>query len=250
VPAFGEILSLPQVDRAARYADPQWRERARSEVRERWGDKLDEATVQETERHRELRHGPTLGQLALQAGSDSLDVMVDLALEEELTTRFRIVMTNDDDDQIGELLGNPRFLLGLSDAGAHTSQLCDAGNSTTLLSYWVRERRALTLEQAVWRMTGHPAEVYGLTGRGRIAPGWVSDLVAFDPDTVGCQEIERVWDFPAGTDRLVTRSVGIHHVWVNGIPIWAEGEPVREARPGLLLRQGVNPPAPSAVGTH
>ena len=113
--------------------------------------------------------------------------MVDLALQEDLTTRFRIVMTNDDDDQIGELLGNPRFLLGLSDAGAHTSQLCDAGNSTTLLSYWVRERRALTLEQAVWRMTGHPAEVYGLTGRGRIAPGWVSDLVAFDPDTVGCQ---------------------------------------------------------------
>jgi N-acyl-D-aspartate/D-glutamate deacylase len=167
--------------------------------------------------------------------------MVDLALAEELTTRFRIVMTNDDDDQIGVLLGNPRFLLGLSDAGAHTSQLCDAGNTTTLLSTWVRERRALTLEQAVWRMTGHPAEVYGLSGRGRIAPGWVSDLVAFDPDTVGCREIERVRDFPAGADRLVTRSTGIHHVWVNGVPIWSEGEPVPDARPGLLLRRGVNP---------
>ena len=250
VPAFGEILSLPHADRAARYADPQWRQRARSEVRERWGDKLDDATVQETERHGELRHGPTLGHLALEAGSDSLDVMVDLALQEDLTTRFRIVMTNDDDDQIGELLGNPRFLLGLSDAGAHTSQLCDAGNSTTLLSYWVRERRALSLEQAVWRMTGHPAQVYGLTGRGRIAPGWVSDLVAFDPDTVGCQEIERVRDFPAGADRLVTRSVGIHHVWVNGTPIWSEGQPVPEARPGLLLRQGVNPPASTPAGAR
>jgi len=172
VPAFGEILSLPPAARAARYADPQWRDRARTEVRERWGDKLDEATVQETELHRDLRRGPTLGKLAQQAGTDSLDVMVDLALEEQLATRFRIVMTNDDDDQIGVLLGNPRFLLGLSDAGAHTSQLCDAGNTTTLLSYWVRERRAITLEQAVWRMTGHPAEVYGLSGRGRIAPGW------------------------------------------------------------------------------
>ena len=146
VPAFGEILSLPGAARAALYADPLWRERARAEVRERWGDKLDDATVQETERHRDLRHGPTLGQLARQRGTDSLDVMVDLALAEELTTRFRIVMTNDDDDQIGELLRNPRFLLGLSDAGAHTSQLCDAGNTTTLLSHWVRERRALTLE--------------------------------------------------------------------------------------------------------
>jgi N-acyl-D-amino-acid deacylase len=250
VPAFGEILSLPQDARAALYADPQWRARARREVRERWGDKLDEATVQETERHGDLRHGPTLGQLASERDSDSLDVMVDLALEEELSTRFRIVMTNDDDDQIGELLGNPRFLLGLSDAGAHTSQLCDAGNSTTLLSHWVRQRRALTLEQAVWRMTGHPAGVYGLTGRGRIAPGWVSDLVAFDPDTVGCQETERIRDFPAGADRLVTRSVGIHHVWVNGIPIWSDGEPVPGARPGLLLRQGLNPPDRPPVGMH
>jgi N-acyl-D-aspartate/D-glutamate deacylase len=246
VPAFGEILSLPHPARAARYADAQWRQRARAEVRERWGDKLDDATVQETELHRDLRHGPTLGQLARQAGTDSLDVMVDLALEEQLATRFRIVMTNDDDDQIGVLLGNTRFLLGLSDAGAHTSQLCDAGNTTTLLSYWVRDRRAITLEQAVWRMTGHPAEVYGLTGRGRIAPGWVSDLVAFDPDTVGCGEIERVVDFPAGADRLVTRSVGIHHVWVNGVPIWSEGEPVADARPGLLLRRGVNPPPATA----
>ena len=56
---------------------------------------------------------------------------------------FFLMMTNDDDDQIGVLLGNARFLLGLSDAGAHTSQLCDAGNTTTLLSHWVRERRAL-----------------------------------------------------------------------------------------------------------
>jgi len=99
----------------------------------------------------------------------------------------------------------------------------------------------------VWRMTGHPAEVYGLTGRGRIAPGWVSDLVAFDPDTVGCGEIERVVDFPAGADRLVTRSVGIHYVWVNGIRIWSEGAPVLDARPGLLLRQGVNPPPATAA---
>src|SRR5580658_9262603 len=111
VPAFGEILSLPHAERAARYAETEWRQRARVEVRERWGDKLDDATVQETELHRDLRHGPTLGQLARQAGTDSLDVMVDLALEEQLGTRFRIVMTNDDDDQIGVLLGNTRFLL-------------------------------------------------------------------------------------------------------------------------------------------
>jgi len=71
--------------------------------------------------------------------------------------------------------------------------------------------------------------------------------VAFDPDTVGCQEIERVWDFPAGADRLVTRSTGIHHVWVNGVPIWSEGEPVPDSRPGLLLRRGLNPSPATAA---
>jgi hypothetical protein len=70
--------------------------------------------------------------------------------------------------------------------------------------------------------------------------------VAFDPDTVGCGEIERVMDFPAGADRLVTRSTGIAHVWVNGVPIWSEGVPVPDARPGLLLRRGLNPPPPPA----
>jgi N-acyl-D-amino-acid deacylase len=244
VPAFGEVLGLPHHQRAARYADRSWRNRARVEVRERWGDKLEFATVQETDRHHSLRNGETLGELARATGSDPLDVMVDLALEEDLATRFRLVMTNDDDDQIGELLGNPRFLLGLSDAGAHTSQLCDAGNATRLLSYWVRDRAALTLEQAVWRLTGHPAEVYGLTGRGRVAPGYVSDLVAFDPDTVGCGELERIWDLPAGADRLVTRSSGIHTVWVNGTPVWQDGKGIAGARPGRLLRGGQSGAAP------
>ena len=91
-------------------------------------------------------------------------------------------------------------------------------------------------------MTGHPAEVYGLTGRGRIAPGWVSDLVAFDPDTVGCQEIERIWDLPAGADRLVTRSSGIHTVLVNGTPVWQDGKGIAGARPGRLLRGGQSQP--------
>jgi len=241
VPAFAEILGIPREGRADRYADSSWRQRARIEVRERWGDSLDRATVQETVRHRALRNRVTLGELAASAGSDALDVMVDLASQEHLQTRFRLVMTNDDDEQIGELLTNPRFLLGLSDAGAHTSQLCDAGNATRLLSYWVRDRRALTLEQAIWRLSGQPSEVFGFDDRGRIAPGYVADLVAFDPDTVGCGEVERVWDFPGGTDRLVTRSRGIHTVWVNGTEVWKNGKEVPEVRPGRLLRGGRSP---------
>jgi N-acyl-D-aspartate/D-glutamate deacylase len=147
-----------------------------------------------------------------------------------------MVMVNDDDDQIATLLQNPTFLLGLSDAGAHTSQLCDANFSTHLLQKFHRERGDLTLEQAVWRLTGHPAEVYGLTGRGRIAEGCAADLVAFDPATVGTGPSERVVDFPGGADRLVAASTGVEHVWVNGTAIRRHGEDLPGVRPGGLLR--------------
>ena len=114
-----------------------------------WAGKLAEATVQETAAHPDLRGGPTLGRMAEARGVTALQVMVELALAEDLATRFRVVMANDDDDQIAALLNRDRFLLGLSDAGAHATQLCDANFTTYLLSHWVRDRRDLTLEHAV-----------------------------------------------------------------------------------------------------
>jgi N-acyl-D-amino-acid deacylase len=239
VPAFGEILSLERRARAALYGDPAWRARAYAGVREKWGSKLDEATIQETGIHEELRDGPTLGELAAQRGGTALDVAVDLALAEDLATRFRIVMINDDEEQVGRLLQNTSLLLGLSDAGAHTSQLCDANFATYLLQRWVRELGVLTLEEAVWRLTGHPAQVYGLTGRGRIAPGAVADLVAFDPATIGTGPLERIVDLPGGADRLVAPSTGIEHVWVGGHHTRVDGKDVPGARHGRVLRGGV-----------
>jgi N-acyl-D-aspartate/D-glutamate deacylase len=239
VPAFGEILSLDHADRPALYSDPAWRERAYAGVREKWGNKLDEATVQETSVHGDLRDGPTLGELAAQRGGTALDVAVELALAEDLATRFRIVMINDDEAQVGRLLQNSSLLLGLSDAGAHTSQLCDANFATYLLQHWVRELGVLSLEQAVWRLTGQPAQVYGLEGRGRIAPGAVADLVAFDPATVGTGPLERIVDLPGGADRLVAPSTGIEHVWVAGRQTRLDGKDIPDARHGRILRNGV-----------
>ena len=239
VPAFGEILSLERSERAALYSDPAWRERAYAGVREKWGNKLDEATVQETIQHEDLRDGPTLGELAAERGGTALDVAVELALAEGLATRFRIVMINDDEAQVGRLLQNHSMLLGLSDAGAHTSQLCDANFSTYLLQRWVRELGVLTLEEAVWRLTGQPALVYGLTGRGVIAPGSVADLVAFDRATIGTGPLERIVDLPGGADRLVAPSFGIEHVWVSGRQTRVDGKDVPDARFGRVLRGGI-----------
>jgi N-acyl-D-aspartate/D-glutamate deacylase len=231
-PAFSEILALPHAERASRYADAAWRDRARPQVANRHWEKT---TVQETDRYPELRNGPSLAELAAMRGVDPFDVMVDLALGEDLRTRFLVVLANDDEAELGRLLLDDRTVLGLSDAGAHASQLCDACFSTYLLEHWVRDTGVLTLEQAVHRLTGHVAKVFRLDGRGYIAPGLAADLVAFDADAVGVERIERVWDFPAGADRLVAHSKGVQATWVNGVPTRMDGKDLDDARPGRVI---------------
>jgi N-acyl-D-aspartate/D-glutamate deacylase len=232
--AFEEVLAAPREQRAAIYADPEWRDRARDDTGI-WGDRLTRATIQESGCHADLVGGSTIAELAGQRGVHPFDLMVDLALEDDLATRYRIVLANDDEVELAALLRDDRTVLGLSDAGAHASQLCDANFSTHLLSEWTRERGVLTLEQAVWRLTGQAAEVFRLEGRGRIAEGYAADLVAFDPDEVGSGPLERVWDLPAGADRLIAHSRGIEHVWVNGTATRRDGDDL-DARPGTVLR--------------
>jgi N-acyl-D-amino-acid deacylase len=235
--AFGDLLSRPREERAAVVASAEWRARARTDFARAWGDRFPRIFVQETELHVDLR-GRSIADIAAAKGGDPFDVMCDLAGAEDLRTRFKVVIANDDEQVLADLLRDDRTLLGLSDAGAHASQLCDAVFSTHLLAHWVRETDVLSLEKAVWRMTGHPAQVFGLEGRGRIAAGYAADLVAFDADRVGVEEMERVWDLPAGADRLVAQSRGVEAVWVNGEQIRRHGQDIAGARPGQLLRQG------------
>ncbi|MDQ6695874.1 MAG: amidohydrolase family protein [Actinomycetota bacterium] len=234
--AFTEILGLPRERRSELYASAAWRQRAARDLEAQWGPLLDVAVVAESTVHAGLLDGATLGSLARASGRSALDVMVDLALEENLETKFRVPVVNDDDDQIAELLRYPNLLLGLSDAGAHTSQLCDANYATWLLEHWWRAKGTLSLEDAIWRLTGHPASVLGMSTRGRVAPGCHADLVAFDPDAVGTGPAQRVRDFPGGCDRLVAPSTGIVHTWVNGDMIWTDGVAVPGVAAGRLLR--------------
>jgi N-acyl-D-aspartate/D-glutamate deacylase len=237
LPSFKEVLATPRAERAQLYADRAWRERARPELGRGWSARLPKAVVAETDKDRDAV-GRTLEDIAAERGVEPFDVLVDLSLQEDLRTRFTFVLANDDEDEVGDLLRDHRSLLGLSDAGAHASQLCDACFSTHLLSHWVRERKVLGLEEAVWRLTGHPARAFRIPGRGLLAPGYAADLVAFDPETVGVTEPERVWDLPAGADRLVARSQGVEHVWVNGTAVRTDGKDVAGARPGVLIRGG------------
>jgi N-acyl-D-aspartate/D-glutamate deacylase len=132
------------------------------------------------------------------------------------------------------LVTDPRFLIGLSDGGAHVDQLCDAGYATYLLGTWVRERQALTLEEGVRRLTSEVAELFGIPERGVITPGNVADLVLFDPATVGDLPPEFVWDLPGGGKRLVARARGIHATVVAGKVLYREGRHTG-AMPGQVL---------------
>ena len=77
---------------------------------------------------------------------------------------------------IAELITDPRVMVGLSDGGAHVDMLCDAGYCTYLLGKWVREKQAMTLEQAVKRITSEPADFFGIKDRGRLLPGMAADV--------------------------------------------------------------------------
>jgi N-acyl-D-aspartate/D-glutamate deacylase len=234
VDEWKEVLARPRAERADLYRDKAWRDRARQPTLARWDHRWPNVSIQETNVHRDLE-GIPLSELARVRGTTPFDLTIDLSLSDDLATRFRIVMDNDG-DEVGDLLADKRTLLGLSDAGAHASQLCDACFSTYLLGYWVRERQALSLEDAVWRLTGQPREAFRLADRGLVREGYFADLVAFDPGTVGTSPAERIYDQPGGADRLVTRSTGVEHMWVNGIATRLRGQEVPGVAPGRLLR--------------
>ena len=180
-------------------------------------------------------------EVAAETGQHPSELALDLALASNLEARFRMAVANTDESVVAELLQHPTTILGLSDAGAHASQLCDACAPTHLLGHWVREKGTLSLEEAVRQLTSATSERFGIRGRGRLAAGLAADVVVFDPETVGCSPLRRVNDFPAGADRLVADADGIRAVIVNGTPIRIDNEDVVDPEgdlPGQLLRGG------------
>jgi N-acyl-D-amino-acid deacylase len=172
----------------------------------------------------------SIGALARESGRDPLDLMLDLALEENLDTVFNAMLLNCDEQAVAEMLRHPASLVSLSDAGAHLTFFNDAGFGLHLLGHWVRERGALTLPEAVRRLTSAPAQLFGIPGRGVLRPGYAADFMLFDPKTVGRGPKQRVFDLPGGHPRLTTPAVGVHGVWVNGVRDLS-------GRPGRVLRE-------------
>ena len=237
-PQFAALMTASLADRLAAYRDPAWRKRALEAWRQgqvmlppRW----DTFEIAESERHAALV-GRKLNDVAAERGQEPFDTLLDLAVEEP-GMRVACFLANDDPEEIAYLIKQEHVTLGLSDAGAHVGQLCDAPQATDFLGNWVRGRGIMSLEEGVRRLTGLQADLLGLPDRGRVAPGKWADIVVFDPDTVAPGPIRRLADFPAGSSRLTAdQPTGIRHVLVNGVPIHVDGEHDTAARPGRLVR--------------
>ena len=179
----------------------------------------------------------SIAQIASATGRDALDVMLDLALQEDLRTVFTALLLNSDEEAVGRMLRHPNSLVSLSDAGAHLTFFNDAGFGLHLLGHWARDLAAITLPQAVQMLTQRPAQILGLQGRGEIREGFAADLLLFDPATVGRGPKRRVFDLPGGAPRLHTDGVGVHGVWVNGQMVAdAQGLRADVQTPGQILR--------------
>jgi len=238
---FAELMPKSLDERRAAYANPAWRRRVRESweagdgLRPDWNDLsiLDAPATPNAEGKRVL-------DLASEENVDPLDKLMQLTLAEpDLKLRIRTIVANGDEDGIAMLLNSDHCTLGLSDAGAHVGQLCDAVLSTDLLGVWVREKQVLTLEQAVHKLTKVQADLFGFVDRGELREGAFADVVVFDPAIVAPGPVHRVRDFPANGERLnADQPTGICAVFVNGTQIVQDGvllDAALDQRPGRLL---------------
>jgi len=186
--------------------------------------------------------GRILGEIAQELGTNPWDLLCDIVIDDDLRT----VIANQDRGQDDatwakrvEVWRDHRAIVGASDAGAHLDMIDSFSFCTTLLARAVREHHLMPLEEAVYRLSGAQAELYGLHERGRIAVGMCADLQVFDPATVGPGPVAMKFDLPGGAGRVYGEAVGVHHVIINGVPAVEHGE-LLAARPGHLLRSGTD----------
>jgi N-acyl-D-amino-acid deacylase len=240
--AFDPIKAYTPEQLTAVFRDPSWRAKFRENAKNprpgmifqgNW-DRVMVAVAQKPANAKYVNR--YLHDIAAAEHRDPLDVLLDLSLDENLETAFLGRFLNVGDDGVAKLLKHEAGVVALSDAGAHLTYMCDAGFGLHFLSRWVRERGDFDLAEGMRRLTSHPADLYGIPDRGRIAIGAHADLLLFDPATVGVSPAERVADLPGGGRRTIRRPLGVHGVFCNGVRTFDGKDYVKHVKgPGQVL---------------
>src|SRR2546422_1034059 len=242
MPTWLPILQGPDADKMRAYRDPEIRAKLRAEVDAPLGPDStfsqlwDLMVVEEPKlaKNRGLA-GKHIAEIAKAQGKHPVDAFLDLAVDEELETGFCLGEINMDTEAVAQILGSPYAVVGLTDGGAHVQFHSNVSNPTRLLGYWVREKKIMSLEHAVRRLTFDSATAFGIYDRGLVQPGMAADLVVFDPDTVAPVKEDVVHDFPANGWRMRGLGEGIHYTVVNGEVLLEKGTHTG-SYPGRVLR--------------
>jgi N-acyl-D-aspartate/D-glutamate deacylase len=239
-PTWKALMFAPEAVRKQAFADPETRRKLHADMEDprptvfhrRW-DMVEIVKVAKPENEKYLHK--SVAEMAADRGQHPIDAFLDLSLEEDLETTFQTTINNGDPEAMAHILSSPYVMVGQSDAGAHVQFQAGFGYGTTLVGRWVRERGVLSLEQAIYKLTGEVASAYGLGGRGLVQTGYAADFAIFDPETVNPCEPEWADDFPGGLRRMVQNADGMRYTIVNGRVICEDGRLTGDL-PGQVLR--------------
>jgi N-acyl-D-aspartate/D-glutamate deacylase len=243
-----EIFKQPPAERMATLRDPQVRQQLAADA-----DKAPKGTVSgafaaldafrvvsvKAERNKRYE-GLRIGEIAASENRAVIDVLLDIALDDELTAIFSPPLGGNGAEIFAgraDLWRDDRTLIGASDAGAHMDMIDTFSFATTVLEKGVREHAVISLEEAVHQMTDRAARYIGLIDRGRLQAGYHADIVVFDEAAVGPAPTVPRYDAPGGQFRLYAEANGVAHVFVNGVEIVRGGEHTGKL-PGKVLRSG------------
>jgi N-acyl-D-aspartate/D-glutamate deacylase len=242
MPAWKKVMSIPLEARKEAFRNPEIQRELAAELApgrpainfsRRW-DSIYVNKVYRAE-HKNLQ-GKSLEEIGRLQGKSPIDAMLDLSLEENLETVFEDSITQGDEKAVAAIFRSPYVMLGQSDAGAHVASANPGfGFGTFLLSYWVRQRQIMPMEEAIRKLTFMPASIFGIHDRGLLRPGMAADVFVFDPAAIDLEKPEQVNDLPEGAPRYIQHARGIRYSIVNGAVLMEDGSHTG-AYPGKVLR--------------
>ena len=247
-PTYAKLATLPLAECVAEMRKPEIRLQVISEALSTADDTPLASLVSRLDRFFPMGDPPnyepsasdSVGAIAQREGRPAIEVLYDLMLQHDGRELLMVPLLNFYDfnlDAVREMLLHSRSVLGLGDAGAHSSTICDASAPMYMLTHWARDRAydRLPLEFLVKKMTKDTAWLFGLRDRGVLRPGMKGDVNVIDYDHLRLSRPEMVYDLPTGARRLVQRADGYLATIVSGVVVMRDGEETGE-RPGRLVR--------------
>lgn len=250
--AYTRIAHLPLAERLVTLRDPERRRRILEEHAHltsgpnafagfSFFGRFDDMYILNDPVNYNLDCSQSLAAAAQRSGVDPREYAYDAQLRHDghqliYTPLFNFVHRNL--DAVHEMITSPVAMFGLSDAGAHCGQICDASMTTTFLSLWARDRQGqdeVPLEEVVHQISRRPSAHLGLLDRGVVAPGYLADLNIIDLAGLECAPPEVVTDLPAGGRRLVQAAKGYRWTLKRGAVTFDGGVYTGEL-PGGLIR--------------